>query len=84
MVWVLEEKLVLEGVRLNFAHHVEDGAVARLKHGDNLVLKLNRIGAAHNAVSLLLERFNGNVRNARIVEALDEVGTQRVDRKRNP
>ena len=67
---MLEERLVLEGVRLNFAHHVEDGAVARLKHGDNLVLKLNRIGAAHTAVSLLLERFNGNVRNARIEEVL--------------
>ena len=71
---MLEVSLVLEGVRLDLAHNVEDGAVARLEHGDNLVFKLNRVRTADNAVGLLLVRFDGNVRDSRIVEALDEVG----------
>lgn len=65
--------LILEGIRLDFANHIENGAVARFQNGDDLIFKLNRIGTAYDAISLFLQRFNRNMRNPRVIQALNQI-----------
>ena len=74
------ESDLLDRIGLDLADDVEDRAVARLEDRDNLILPLKIVGSADQRVRLLFQGLDRHVRDARIVEALDQIGTQGIDR----
>ena len=65
-------------LRFDAAHDVDDAAVAGFDDADNLVVELDRVRAADDAVCDVTQLFDGDERELRITEPLEEVLPARV------